>query len=184
MNPVSWTWKRGFYMSKLSYEDKINIYNNNKKERMSIKALSKKYDVRDNVIKYLIRVIDKHGYEVLRTNKNNYYSPNQKEQIINRVLIDGESIFSVAVDEGLSSDGLLRNWISKYKKNGYNIVERKRGRSPTMSKKEMKSKANETIEEENERLRKENLYLKAELEYSKKLRAVVQARKNQQQKKK
>ena len=36
----------------------------------------------------------------------------------------------------------------------------------------------------NERLRKENLYLKAELEYSKKLRAVVQARKNQQQKKK
>ena len=33
MNPVSWTWKRGFYMSKLSYEDKINIYNN-KKERL------------------------------------------------------------------------------------------------------------------------------------------------------
>ena len=124
MNPVSWTWKRGFYMSKLSYEDKINIYNN-KKEGMSIKVLSKKYDVRDNVIKYLVRVIDKHGYEVLRTNKNNYYSPNQKEQIINRVLIDGESIFSVAVDEGLSSDGLLRNWISKYKENGYNIVERK-----------------------------------------------------------
>ena len=114
-------------MSKLSYEDKINIYNN-KKEGMSIKVLSKKYDVRDNVIKYLVRVIDKHGYEVLRTNKNNYYSPNQKEQIINRVLIDGESIFSVAVDEGLSSDGLLRNWISKYKENGYNIVERKRGR--------------------------------------------------------
>ena len=29
-------------MSKLSYEDKINIYNN-KKEGMSIKVLSKKY---------------------------------------------------------------------------------------------------------------------------------------------
>ena len=42
MNPVSWTWKRGFYMSKLSYEDKINIYNN-KKEGMTIKVLSKKY---------------------------------------------------------------------------------------------------------------------------------------------
>ena len=37
---------------------------------------------------------------------------------------------------------------------------------------------------EMERLKKENEYLKAELEYSKKLRAVVQARKNQQQKKK
>ena len=184
MNPVSWTWKRGFYMSKLSYEDKINIYNN-KKEGMSIKALSKKYDVRDNVIKYLVRVIDKHGYEVLRTNKNNYYSPNQKEQIINRVLIDGESIFSVAVDEGLSSDGLLRNWISKYKENGYNIVERKHGRSPTIMKKpKILCKESETEKEKIKRLEEENLYLKAELEYSKKLRAVVQARKNQQQKKK
>ena len=65
--------KRGFYMSKLSYEDKINIYNN-KKEGISITTLSKKYDVSDSVIKYLARVIDKHGYEVLRTNKNNYYS--------------------------------------------------------------------------------------------------------------
>ena len=181
MNPVSWTWKRGFYMSKLSYEDKINIYNN-KKEGISVTALSKKYDVRDNVIKYLVRVIDKHGFEVLRTNKNNYYSPNQKEQIINRVLIDGESIFSVAVDEGLSSAGLLQNWISKYKENGYNIVERKRGRS-TMPK-VTKKKENETDNEKIKRLEEENLYLKAELEYSKKLRAVVQARKNQQQKKK
>ena len=71
-------------MSKLSYEDKINIYNN-KKEGISIKALSKKYDVRDNVIKYLIRVIE----------------------IINRVLIDGESIFSVAVDEYITTNNIM-----------------------------------------------------------------------------
>lgn len=43
-------------------------------------------------------------------------------------------------------------------------------------KKPNKPKKVETIEEENERLKKENLYLKAELEYSKKLRAVVLAR--------
>ena len=66
------------------------------------------------------------------------------------------------------------------KKNGYNIVERKRGR-PTMDK---INKKKETKDEKIKRLEEENLYLKAELEYSKKLRAVVQARKNQQQKKK
>ena len=86
--------------------------------------------------------------------------------------------------KGLASRGMLQNWLKDYKDMGYNIVERKRGRSPTMSKKINKPKSNETIEEENARLKKENLYLKAELEYSKKLRAVVQARKNQQQKKK
>ncbi len=57
-------------MSKLSYEDKINIYNN-KKEGMSIKVLSKKYDV----------VIDKHGYEVLSIIlfKNTFKVPNKRE---------------------------------------------------------------------------------------------------------
>ena len=47
-----------------------------------------------------------------------------------------------------------------------------------------KIKENETDKEKIKRLEEENLYLKAELEYSKKLRAVVQARKNRQQKKK
>ena len=168
-------------MSKLSYDDKINIYNDRKKG-LSLNSISKKYGIRREGIEYLIRLIDKHGFDVLRTNKNKYYTPYQKEQIINRVLIGNESINSVAIDEKLTSRGMLQNWIKKYKENGYNIVERKRGRSPTM--KVTKEKGKETKDERIKRLEEENLYLKAELEYSKKLRAVVQARKNQQQKKK
>lgn len=170
-------------MSKLSYEDKINIYIE-RKDGKTINVLIQKYGVRREVIQYLTRLIDKHGYDILRTNQNRKFTIYEKERIINRVLMNNEPACSVAIDEGLLNYGMLQNWISKYKENGYNIVERKRGRSPTMPKKEFKPKSNETIEEENERLRKENLYLKAELEYSKKLRAVVQARKNQQQKKK
>ena len=170
-------------MSKLSYEKKIEIYNK-RKEGKTLKTLQSKYGMTKHNIQYLVRLIDKHGFDILRTIKNKEYSRQFKENAINRVLINNEPIQTVAIDIGLLSDGMLHNWIKKYKENGYNIVERKRGRSPTMPKKELKSKVSETIEEENERLRKENLYLKAELEYSKKLRAVVQARKNQQQKKK
>ena len=169
-------------MGKLTYEDKIKIYQE-RKQGNTISNISKKYNIRKDLIKYLIRLIDRHGYDILRTNKNRNFTSYEKERIINRVLIDNESTCSVAIDEGLLSNGILFNWIKKYKEMGYNIVERKRGR-PTMNKKELKPKKNETLEEENERLKKENLYLKAELEYSKKLRAVVQARKNQQQKKK
>ena len=168
-------------MSKLSYEDKIEIYNKRKKG-VTKKSLAKEYNVSMSIVDYLFRLIDKHGYDVLRTTKNKYYSPYQKEQIINRVLINGESTTSVAIDEGLPSFGMLPNWIKKYKEMGYNIVERKRGRS-TMPK-VTKKKEKETKDEKIKRLEEENLYLKAELEYSKKLRAVVQARKNQQQKKK
>ena len=168
-------------MSKLSYEDKINIYQK-KKNGQSRRSLSREYQVNELIISYLYYLIDKHGYDILRKNQNRYYAPYQKEQIINRVLINGESVFSVAIDEGLLSYGMLQNWIKNYKENCYNIVERKRGRS-TMPK-VIKEKKNETKDETIKRLEQENLYLKAELEYSKKLRAVVQARKNQQQKKK
>ena len=170
-------------MSKLTFEDKVNLYND-KKNGVSISTLCSKYKILHANVEYLTRLIDKHGYDVLRKNKNRKFTSYEKETIINRVLLNNESLLSVAIDEGLSSSGMLANWIKKYKEMGYNIVERKRGRSPTMPKKDFKPKTKETIEEENERLRKENLYLKAELEYSKKLRAVVQARKNQQQKKK
>ena len=168
-------------MSKLSYEQRISIYNE-RKQGISISTLSKKYNVRENVIQYMVCLIDKHGIDVLRKDKNMFYPKYKKEEIINRVLIGGEPVWAVAIDEGIQNDGILRNWIKKYKEMGYNIVERKRGR-PTMPKVTNK-KENETDKEKIKRLEEENLYLKAELEYSKKLRAVVQARKNQQQKKK
>ena len=168
-------------MSKLSYEDKISLYKD-RKNGMSISSLVSKYGIRHEGVEYLIRLIDKHGFDILRTVKNKYYTTQEKERIINRVLLNNETINSVAIDEGLASRGMLQKWLKDYKDMGYNIVERKRGRS-TMPK-VPKKKDNETKDEKIKRLEKENLYLKAELEYSKKLRAVVQARKNRQQKKK
>lgn len=58
-----------------------------------------------------------------------YYPKYKKEEIINRILIGGESVLTVAIDEGIQNDGTLRNWIKNYKENSYNIVERKQGRS-------------------------------------------------------
>ena len=169
-------------MSKLTYEDKINIYEE-RKSGVLLSFLSSKYNVRADNLKYLIRLIDRHGYDVIKTIKNKRYIIAKKERIINRVLINNESTCAVSIDEGLLSNGILFNWIKEYKENCYNIVERKRG-CPTMNKKFKSLIKEETKKEKIKRLGKENLYLKVELEYSKKLRAVVQARKNQQQKKK
>ena len=78
-------------MSKLTYKDKINIYND-RKVGLSIQSLANKYSMTTKNIQYMLCLSEKHGINILK---------------------------------------------------------------------------------------KEKLYLKAELEYSKKLRAVVQARKNQ-----
>ena len=167
-------------MGKLSYEDKVSLYYDRKKH-IPLSTISKKYKTTVDNVQFLERLIDKHGFEILTNRKS--YSNYEKEQIINRV-INGESIISVAIDEGVKSKSMLSHWVQKYKENGYNIVERKRGRSTMKKVTQNKSKENETQAEKIKRLEEENLYLKVELEYSKKLRAVVQARKNQQQKKK
>lgn len=46
-------------MNKLSYEDKIKLYNDDR--GMTIKSLVTKYGVRSDIIKYLIRLINKNG---------------------------------------------------------------------------------------------------------------------------
>ena len=140
-------------MSKLSYEDKINIYQERKNGKTRI-YLSKKYSIGKDKIDYLTRLIDKHGFDILRTTKNRKFNYYEKEQIINRVLINGESALSVSIDEGLLSNGILFNWIKEYKENCYNIVEGKRGR-PTMNKKIKPINKEETQEEKIKRLEKE-----------------------------
>ncbi len=168
-------------MGKLSYEDKINLYND-RKQGMSVKMISLKYNIRTKNVQYLCCLIERHGFDILRISNNKDYPKYFKQNAIDRIIINHEPVWAVSIDIGLPGDGLLQEWIKKYIENGYNIVERKRGR-PTMLK-TSKKKVKETKDEKIKRLEEENLYLKAELEYTKKLRAVVQARKNQQQKKK
>ena len=166
-------------MSKLSYKDKVNLYNE-KMKGVSYSKICDKYGIYMGYAKFLVRLVNKHGIAILKKDKNRKYTDEEKQDAIIRIVYNNESSCSVAIDMGMATTTTLRNWVKKYKENGYNIVERKRGRS-TMTKQINKK---ETDKEKIKRLEEENLYLKAELEYSKKLRAVVQARKNQQQKKK
>ena len=172
-------------MAKLTTEQKIEIYQKNKSGKPA-SLLSKQYNVRRESILYLIKLIDTHGESILRKENNKYYSPELKIEMINKILIDNQSIRSTAIEYGLPSCWMLVNWIRSYKENKYVIVEKKRGRSSTMNIKNKNNKKYEdmTPEEKVKYLEEKNQYLEAENEYLKKLRAVVQARKNQQQKKK
>ena len=116
-------------MSKLTREDKIKIYERRKKGE-TIPSLAKNFDVQESNIKYLVDLIEKHGYDILRKDKNRTYSKDFKLQIINRILINHESINSVAINIGLVSPSILHNWLSKFKENEYNVVEKKKGRKP------------------------------------------------------
>lgn len=164
---------------KINNKQKIQIYKE-RKQGKTICYLSKKYNYNTAHLKYLVALIDIHGFEILQNNTNNYYSPQFKLDAINQVLINQKSIQSVSLNLGLLTSSSLSSWIHKYKNNDYTVIEKKKGRSPMTKKKESIKKP----ETELDRLKRENDYLRVELEYSKKLEAVVQKRIDQQQKKK
>lgn len=176
-----------FLMAKLTREEKIDIYNK-RRNGVSFKDLSLEYKILTCNIKYLVSLVDYHGVDILRDETNRHYSKELKQEIINKVLIDDQSVYSTAIEYGLTSNGMLYNWIKYYKENNYVIVEKKKGAQPkTMTKEDTKiNKKNTALmnaEEELKHWKNKALKLEAENEYLKKLSAVIQKKKQQQKKK-
>ena len=171
-------------MSKITNKERLEIWEKWKDGESTIR-LSHEYGIDRSRIQYLVQVIERHGPDILRQGKNRKYSKKIKEEMINKVLLEDQSIRNTGIEYGMSSDTPLRLWIRSYKENWYVILEKKKGRPPMKKKEEVKKPLEEmTPEEQVEYWKERAIYAEAEAEYLKKLHAVVQARKARQRKKK
>ena len=117
------------FMSKLSKQDKIEIYHLWHDYEDDATELCRRYRVGKTNINYLLALIDRHGLAIL-DQPFTAYTSNFKEQTLRRIIVEHGPVKRVSIDLGLKSSGMLSNWLSEYCKNGYNIVNKQRGRPP------------------------------------------------------
>ena len=170
----------GYFIIRLTYEDKVQIYDL-RKQGISLKRLLEKYGMNLSNLEYLIRLIDRYGIEIVKKGKNRYYSPELKQEIIDKVLREGRSQDRVSLDYALPNRGMLPNWLARY-----TVVEKTRGRPAKMGRKRKKTWEEmtelERLQEENERLRTEVAFLKKLKELEDRDEAIERERQRQLEK--
>ncbi|WP_153297912.1 IS3 family transposase [Streptococcus pneumoniae] len=114
---------------KLTYDDKVQIYEL-RKQGYSLEKLSNKFGINNSNLRYMIKLIDRYGIEFVKKGKNRYYSPDLKQEMMDKALLEDWTKDRVSLEYGLPSRTILLNWLAQYRKNGYTIVEKTRGRVP------------------------------------------------------
>ena len=64
---------------KLNYQDKVQIYEL-RKQGQSFKQLSKRFSVDVSGLKYMMKLIDRYGIDIVKKGMNRHYSPELKQQ--------------------------------------------------------------------------------------------------------
>ena len=80
-------------MSKITDKERLEIYKKWKKGKGS-ERLSREYGIDTTKIRYLVRLIERHGPEILRQGKKRKYTKAFKEEVINKVLIENQTVNS------------------------------------------------------------------------------------------
>ena len=167
-------------MNKITYEEKLKIVKENQEGYGQI-YLSRKYGVPRDLIRSWINSYEILGEEGLKKSMtDSSYSGQFKLSVLEYRQINGLSYQETAEHFKIKQRSKVAGWQRQYKEKGFEGLCGEKGRPKKLGDSNMaKDKINKlttTEKEELIKLRQENLYLRARLEYEKKLEALVQKR--------
>jgi transposase len=174
----------GHFMAKNRKYDtafRLQIIKENQ-EGKSTRYLSKKWGISKSL---LGRWIDHHrlsGVEGIQPKRYTYYTQEFKLNVIKFYNDKGLSLRDCCLQFNIPTPSTLSAWLSKYEQFGIDGLREQKGRSKTMKKDKPVSKETVPLTRVEE-LEKENLYLRAEIDFLKKLDALTQEKQTQQRKK-
>lgn len=168
-------------MSKYSFEFKLELVKDYLSgETGGYKTIAKKYGVKaGSQVEDWIKNYEKYGEEGLRRKSiKTFYSGEFKLAVLQYRQYHNCSYREAADYFGISNQSMIASWQRKYLDEGFEGLNKSIGRPRNMSENKKKNNLNlrESEKEELIRLREENIYLRASLEYEKKLKALVQGR--------
>lgn len=168
-------------MSKYSFEFKLELVKDYLSgETGDYKTIAKKYGVKaGSQVEDWIKNYEKYGEEGLRRKSiKTFYSGEFKLAVLQYRQYHNCSYREAADYFGISNQSMIASWQRKYLDEGFEGLNKSIGRPRNMSENKKKNNLNlrESEKEELIRLREENIYLRASLEYEKKLKALVQGR--------
>lgn len=168
-------------MSKYSFEFKLELVKDYLSgETGGYKTIAKKYGVKaGSQVEDWIKNYEKYREEGLRRKSiKTFYSGEFKLAVLQYRQYHNCSYREAADYFGISNQSMIASWQRKYLDEGFEGLNKSIGRPRNMSENKKKNNLNlrESEKEELIRLREENIYLRASLEYEKKLKALVQGR--------
>ncbi len=148
----------------------------------SVHSLSKQWEISTSLIR---KWVDHHscsGPKGLLPKRYLYYTKDFKLKVIKAYKDKGLSLRDCCLQFDIPAQSTVISWAKMFEQLGPNGLSEQKGRPKSMNKDKQPTKKTKPLTKLEE-LEKENLYLRAEIDYLKKLEALTQKKQTQQRKK-
>lgn len=160
-------------MKKFSIEEKKQAVQR-AKEGCSLAQVARETGISEQVIRRTLDHTDRHGWEALSKHRYNW-TANEKLAVLRFMEENQWNFTETSVQFGIKSSSTIQGWAVRYQRYGMAGLEDKRRGRPKKWRPPDESMTRE------EQLEAENLYLRAENAYLKKLKALVAEREKQEE---